>query len=327
MNVRDACQVRSIDRLAATTPLLVPSFSSRGFPDVADIHALTKEYLVDVSLVSAYDLQHGSLPESEIYTTDLLFLDSGGYEAGVAVDPLEPYADDRHGLAWTPNEYDCVLRRLQPLADVVIVNFDYGDPQSLADQERQARTLFDAHPAFAGDFLCKPASTGARFIDVDELIDQVDTLALFALIGVTEKELGPSLLDRCRNLIRIRGALSARGHETPIHVFGSLDPATVLAYFLCGADVFDGLAWLRFAFREGAPIYHIAAIVADGAWSARDEDLVMLHRVQNLTWLKDQQRVMRAFCCGHMLADLEDVRALIRQVVPLVQAAGLTIEE
>jgi hypothetical protein len=327
LNVRDACQARTIARVGATTPLLVPSFSSRGFPDVATIHALTSEFLLDVSLVSAYDLHHGSLLESDIYATDLLFLDSGGYEARAIVDPLEPYTDDRSGRVWTPDDYDCVLRRLQPLAEVVIVNFDFADPRPLVEQIEQARALFEPHPAFAGDFLCKPTATGAWFLDIDDLTAQADGLAQFDMIGLTEKELGPSLLERCQSLLRIRGALSARGHSTPVHVFGSLDPATVLAYFFCGADVFDGLAWLRFAFREGTPIYHVAALFANGAWSAHDEELVMLHRVQNLDWLREQQRVMRAFCRGHGLADLEAMGGLVEQIVPLVQAAGLEIEE
>jgi hypothetical protein len=304
----------------------VPSFSSRGFPGVAAIHALTSEYLFDVSLVSAYDLHHGSLHADDIYATDLLFLDSGGYEARAAVDPLEPYADAQGGQAWTPDDYNCALRGLQPLAEVVIVNFDFADPRPLPEQIEQAQALFDAHPRFAGDFLCKPTSNGAWFIDVDELTRHVDVVAQFDLIGLTEKELGPSLLERCHNLLGLRGALSARGHATPIHVFGCLDPATMLAYFLCGADVFDGLAWLRFAFREGTPIYHAAAIVADGAWSACDEDLVMLHRVQNLIWLKEQQRVMWAFSRGHVLAELESMGGLTQQVVPLVRAAGLVVE-
>lgn len=327
MDVRNACRGRSIAHLDAATPLLVPSFSSQGFRDVDGIHALTKEYLVDVSLVSAYDLHYGLLVESDIYVTDLLFLDSGGYEARATSDPLDPYADDRCGRTWTPEQYDQVLRGLRPLSGVVFVNFDYADPQPLADQVEQARTLFDAHPRFAGDFLCKPSEPDTPFVDVDEVLAHIDDLARFDLVGLTEKELGPSLLDRCRNLLRIRGAFCARGHDTPIHVFGSLDPATVMAYFLCGADVFDGLAWLRFAFREGVPIYHGTGIVAAGAWSARDEDVIMLNRVQNLAWIKSQQRLMHRFSLQYKQADLGPARALFHQVLPLVRAAGLEIEE
>jgi hypothetical protein len=71
----------------------------------------------------------------------------------------------------------------------------------------------------------------------------------------------------------------------------------------------------------------VSAVVADGAWSARDEDLVMFHRVQNLVWLKEQQWVMHAFCHGHRLADLEGLGGLMQQVMLLVQAAGLAVEE
>ena len=43
--------------------------------------------------------------------------------------------------------------------------------------------------------------------------------------------------------------------ETPIHVFGSLDTVTTPMYFLAGADIFDGLTWLRFAFHGGYTVY------------------------------------------------------------------------
>jgi hypothetical protein len=327
LHVRDACRVRAIPRIGAMTPLLVPSFSSRGFPDIAVIHELTKPYLVGVSLISAYDLHHGILREADAYATDLLFLDSGGYEARVLADPLDPYADGRAGLAWTADAYDGVLENLQPLADVVIVGFDHGAPRPLAEQAQQARTLFAAHPALAGDFLAKPTAADTGFVDIDDLVAQIDEVAGFDLVGLTEKELGPTLLDRCRNLLRVRGAFSARGWDTPIHVFGCLDPATMLAYFLCGADVFDGLAWLRFAYRDGVPISHAAGIVAGGTWAARDEDVVMLHRVQNLARLKEQQDAMRSFCCRYAFSDLSAAPDLVGRVIPLVREAGLIMEE
>ena len=69
----------------------------------------------------------------------------------------------------------------------------------------------------------------------------VSVLEGFDLVGVTEKELGNSLLNRLHNTSRLRMALDEVSNEAPIHVFGSLDPLNVPLYFAAGAEVFDGL--------------------------------------------------------------------------------------
>ncbi len=69
------------------TPLLVPSFSSKGFginkdgdSEVRKICSVASEYLTETMLISAFDLScgHLSMPDSAI--TELTFIDSGGYE-------------------------------------------------------------------------------------------------------------------------------------------------------------------------------------------------------------------------------------------------------
>ncbi len=323
MEVSEACQARAIATIEARTPLLVPSFSSRGFENVADIHLLFREYLFEASLVSAYDLHHELLRQEEIYATEVLILDSGGYEARPTVDPAEPYLDERPGANWTLGDYERVLGCLQPLSRLVVVSFDVAAP--LVDQVRLARSLFDQHPLLASDFLCKPTSADAPFVDVDSLIAGVDEVASFDILGIAEKELGESVLDRCQNVLRVREALHRRGHETPIHIFGCLDPLTVLAYFLCGADIFDGLSWLRFTLVEGLPIYHASSIILNRQWVAPDWEVVAAHRVQNLRELRDQTRVMRLFTEKHDLDELPRLPNGAPHLIDLVRAAGLEI--
>ncbi len=60
----------------------------------------------------------------------------------------------------------------------------------------------------------------------------------FTFIGVTEKELGGSTLDRMVNLAKIRQALDTHEILSPIHVFGSLDPLTSILYFSGGSRSF-----------------------------------------------------------------------------------------
>ena len=59
-------QSRSIEKLQVKTPLIVPSFSSRGFPSVGSIYAEMKNRLYGVCLVSASDLANGFIPADAI---------------------------------------------------------------------------------------------------------------------------------------------------------------------------------------------------------------------------------------------------------------------
>jgi queuine/archaeosine tRNA-ribosyltransferase len=43
--------------------------------------------------------------------------------------------------------------------------------------------------------------------------------------------------------------------KAPIHVFGCFDPQTIVHLFFAGADVFDGLAWMRYYFHNGHSFY------------------------------------------------------------------------
>ena len=73
------------------TPLLVPSFSSKGFPEVADIIKMAEEFIEGPMLVSAYDLHYKHI-RGPFVAPSLLFLDSGGYHR----TPSSGTASGRH---------------------------------------------------------------------------------------------------------------------------------------------------------------------------------------------------------------------------------------
>jgi hypothetical protein len=56
-------------------------------------------------------------------------------------------------------------------------------------------------------------------------------------------------------IARLRIAMDAADVRAPIHIFGSLDPLTSVLYFISGAEIFDGLTWLRFGYHEGHTMY------------------------------------------------------------------------
>src|SRR6266478_1274244 len=81
------------------TPILLPSFSSKGFPKVQKILKASEEYIADEILVSAYDISHGILSQ-EFDFASAIFLDSGGYEASRDADLSEIYEGEHMARDW-----------------------------------------------------------------------------------------------------------------------------------------------------------------------------------------------------------------------------------
>lgn len=284
--------LRQVAPIGLATPLLVPSFSSRGFPDLAVLYDAVHADLYGVCLLSAFDLSTHKLSVDLSEVTDVVLLDSGAYETkppAVALDPCDP--PPAHD--WTRDSYHTCLRKVPADANVIAVSFDhYG---AIEQQIDLAMEDFAVAPRAASDFLLKPSSLG-KLVEVRELHDHVHGLSGFDVLGVTEEELGCSHLDRCRNIIALREALTRAGLDLPIHIFGTITPGVVLSYFLCGADIFDGLNWLRFVYGPTS-LRPIAEAALDGeGWDEADGPRFLRHAVENLHCLRRLQHAMRSYC-------------------------------
>lgn len=250
---------RRIIRLGSATelktPLLLPSFSSKGFPRVQKIIKTCEEYISEEVLVSAYDISYGALkPDFDFAST--IFLDSGGYEASKDADLSEIYEGDHITNEWSPEKYSEVVQNWTCTSPTVFVSFDH--PRFRTDTREQierARKLVLPHGEHSRSFLLKPESADAVRLHLDRITPHLARLKDFTMIGITEKEIGNSILSRMMNVARLRKALDRHHPDMPIHVFGSLDTISTYLFFLAGADIFDGLTWLRYAFSEGDTIY------------------------------------------------------------------------
>src|ERR1700724_67652 len=92
---------REIER----TPLLGPSFSSKGFPDVRKIIDYSSEIIQGPTLVSAYDLHYDKISPPFDFAS-LLFLDSGGYEASKDAELSDFGERDHVPNEWTPEMHE-----------------------------------------------------------------------------------------------------------------------------------------------------------------------------------------------------------------------------
>lgn len=254
---------RLISGIGIKTPFLVPSFSSsisQYRKDLNELINFTTQNLTDVSLVSAYDLYYDYVQESTIYGSELLIIDSGCYES-------KTHTGDEANT-WSVERYLAVLKSLTPKSKILAVSYDsYG---SIEQQIWQAKE-FQEKCQYPIDFLCKPKTGALNLLDWQDLSNNVLSLGNFSVFGVTEEELGNSLLARCQNLLSIRKLFMDSQIDIPIHIFGCLEPANINLYYLCGADIFDGLAWKRFWFDNDVMYYRKTLALQQG----RISDLIM----------------------------------------------------
>ena len=273
-----AAELRSLRLPSGTlvaTPLLVPSFSSKGFGLTDDSPARTEvspllgaliDQLSRSFLVSAYDLHHCLLEVGDTFAdpdwsasplskTEVLFIDSGGYEVTQGTDAGELVQDLSPTRPWNPEMFGELLDRLPAAAEnCATVAWDMPG-ETYETQVKAAQEFLGARPKVAPVVLLKPPFKDSPH-DFTLLEPVASRLAFFSVVGVTEHELGDTLLKRVIAIMQLRDLLTRAGHANkPIHVFGALDPLYVPLYFAAGADIFDGLTWLRYAYWHGLAVH------------------------------------------------------------------------
>jgi hypothetical protein len=294
------------------TPLLVPSFSSKGFgvlPEeqpgggeilVSEAKAILEaasELIFESMLISAYDIYHKHIPQPSSATTEITIVDSGGYETSGMQDLSATFISPPDASGdWDEQKYRQVLDGWPDHIPAVLVNYDHPSVRlPLLEQIDNARSLLGDYRSHLRAFLIKPETEEDNYVDVPGVIARVRELSDFDIIGLTEKELGNSFISRMEHVAKIRLALDEEEISVPLHIFGSLDPLSVSLYFLSGAEIFDGLSWLRYAYYQGGAVYR-HNYAANTIGIDRTDDHVRMRTIQdNLSYLTDLANDMRRF--------------------------------
>lgn len=298
------------------TPLLIPSFSSRGF-DVARRSPRSKKLISECSqylevfagrldkafLVSAYDLKHelleaapklrSSFVDSVWSHPRVLFIDSGAYECRDGTDSHEPLQEMRVPFPWTEDEFKRFAdKKLPTSAPIALVNWDLYKPYPR--QIDAAQEFFHSHKKFMSVLLLKPEAEGGLH-DIARLAPVAGRLAAFDVIGVTEKELGDSIVERMANVARLRDLLDSANVAQPIHLFGALDPLYTPLYFASGAEIFDGLSWLRYLWIEGIAGHRSSLPVLAGHQRKGYQEAVEIALAQSLDTIEQLELRLKNF--------------------------------
>ena len=290
-----------------STPLLVPSFSSKGFArsrsgksEIATIFAAASEVLTETVLISAYDVFYKNLPPPDefMHRPELLFVDSGGYEVSTdrdyasVIDPLPQPRD------WSVQRLETVIDGWPEHIPSIFVSYDHPeDRKSFAEQVKDARRLFRSRKQHLSLLLLKPETRTQRTLakTIRAAVAEPEKLGAFDVVGVTEKELGNSMIDRMSQITRLRLAMDDAGVARPLHVFGALDPVSVPLYYLAGAEIFDGLTWIRYGYRDGLCVYTHNMGAVDYGVHLRDDHVRMRALKENYYYLLKLQSRMRDF--------------------------------
>jgi hypothetical protein len=249
------------------TPLLIPSFSSKGFQiradgtsEVQDILAVSAEFITESYLISAYDIYHNRVPQPQNlpFRPNIIVLDSGGYEISKDRD-MSDVSDPVPGRnEWNFEMLRSTLNVWPNENATILVSYDHPrEHRSFTEQVARARELFRGREDHLHTFLLKPESEDQYTLKtaLKDAVANIEELRSFNIIGLTQKELGYSLIEQMVRIARFRNELDTAGIKAPIHIFGSLDPLTVCLFFIAGAEIFDGLTWMRYAYRNGLCVY------------------------------------------------------------------------
>lgn len=280
------------------------------------IYAEMRYKLYGVCLISAWDLAKGYIPASAVSDTNVVIIDSGGYEANVG------WATDASNMCWSDVRYRQILTNIDDEANVVAVNYDRW--ATLEEQIKGAMEDVSCAPGAASDFLIKPTST-REIVNIPRLCHSAGELNRFDILGIAAREIGNSFIARCRSIVMLRDILGDAGLDIPIHVFGAISPAEVLTYFFCGADIFDGLNWLRYAYRKSGILPMEEAVLEDMKWNQNDYDLHLDEWTNNLTFLYRLQQAMRHSAATATIADLCREFPVASEAARIAEIAGAEV--
>lgn len=301
------------------TPILLPSFSSRASTD-RDVRK-TAERMVSAiftsMLVSAYDIYHSRFEsimrkgKGRLFSRPYVFVDSGGYELLNLDETLSqiesemkdvmdsegdsnPLATELRRYAmkgWTEDQHNQVIERWPSEVRAVFATYDTPDKPAadLHEQIAVAKLIGKGRNNIGAELLLKRHGERSMPDMIEELRGCVGEIEGVSVIGITEKEAGSSLNERLGTISQLRDVIDLYDSQMPIHVFGGLDPVLTPLYHIAGADIFDGLTWLKFAFENGQANYLQASAasqfphedIREAQWKIRERNLTEILTMQS----------------------------------------------
>jgi hypothetical protein len=254
-------------------------------------------------LLSAYDIHYRNVldPDSlsrgfggSVYALPVpLIVDTGWYEYAVGSDVRQPLQDPREPLDWNEDLYRQTIDRFDPEIRALVLSYDRH--ASYDAQLAAAREFFATRRHLASSILLKPPSEESQYHDFRRLVADAGALRGFDMVSVAEKDLGNTVIKRLKATVELRDLMDAADAPAPIHILGALDPLFTPLYFSAGAEVFDGLTWLRYAYHDGLCVHRDALSLIQRQIDKRDLFTISDGQLRNLDALRELKRDLQVF--------------------------------
>jgi queuine/archaeosine tRNA-ribosyltransferase len=227
-----------IGSMALDLPQFIPSVSSlRSQLFWAQYVEVLSAVRAPTFLVSAYDFHYLDRQEradlivqigSARKAGSLLVLDSGGYEASWL------------GREWKHSWYAESAVQLAP--DLL---FTFDDPSHDPDDPYEHVLADLARDSEILETTVVPIVHGT----IEGIVETCGKLAQLGppMIAVAERKLGAGIKARIDTVRKIRMSIGMDS-PVPLHLLGTGDPKSILAYAHAGADSFDAVDWSQFVF-------------------------------------------------------------------------------
>lgn len=302
-------------KIVGETPMLVPAFSSIVTPLIGQVIESLEQYLSDPILVSAYDVAYNKSIKERLPITcsDLIFLDSGGYECLRDADLADIVYPGYKPIDYPPEKHREVVNNWPTQKPTVIISYDHPKHRkSIKEQIESAEELFNGRKDIITEILIKPETDSQTHVQIPSILHNIEALRNFDIIGLTEKDLGSKLLDRLERVAIIRLALDEFKINKPLHIFGGLDQMICPLFFMSGADIFDGLTWLRYGFIDGLAVYEQNYGIMTQPLDSHDVKVRITRFVTNLAALRRTRQQMMNYLLDGNFGHFKQPQKLLR---------------
>jgi queuine/archaeosine tRNA-ribosyltransferase len=201
-------------------------------------------------LISAYDIYYSfnsyinefeKLINESNEKGQIIFLDSGNYE--YFWNKFNP---------WHKTLYYRKLKKFR-------VDFSFSFDGKVIDNQNIVDSVCERvleQENFAGSSIVIPIVQVSNTSIIDNVFEVAEKLDPF-IIAIPERILGDGILKRSKMIKSIRHKLNSTGKYYPLHLLGTGNPRSILAYIYAGADCFDGLEWCQtFVEPNTGILYH-----------------------------------------------------------------------
>jgi len=192
-----------------------------------------------LSLISAYDIANSSADHQQRIDSTLkknkergsaILMDSGNYEGFWKGGQLWE-VDRFHAMCRTYEHHLCFCYDNQEPPDTAEAISCDVVASVLRDQEHALGTVVPIVHGRADLLPVAARKTAEQLYPI--------------LLAVPERALGEGIAARTKSVRKIRRALDDLGFYCPLHLLGTGNPLSIIAYTMAGADSFDGLEWCQ----------------------------------------------------------------------------------